>query len=245
VKTLVKLEITRALRNRKFMFFSVIYPPILYLLIAGTANNKPIQGMKLSLPLYMMVTLSAFGALTSVLLNNPEKIATERYKGWVRQLRLTTLPGRGYVLAKIVSTTVVSLPSIVLVFVAAATVKGVRLEAWQWLTIGACTWIGSFAFAALGVALGYLASPDSARPLSMLCYFVLALLGGLWMPSTIFPHWLQEIGRWLPTYRYAALGRAVEVGDAPHAGDMAVLAAYLVVFTAAAAWLYRRDTRKA
>jgi ABC-2 type transport system permease protein len=245
MRTLVRLEIMRVLRNRKFMFFSVIYPSVLYLLIAGTSGDDKIDGMDLSLPLYMMVTMSAFGAITAVLMGAPERIANERAKGWVRQLRLTALPSRGYVVSKIAAAATVTLPAIVLVMVVAAVVKDVRLDAWQWVTIALCTWVGSFVFAALGVAIGYLASPETVRPVVMLLYFVMALLGGLWMPSTVFPQWLQNIAEWLPTYRYAALGRAVELGDAPHTGDIGVLVVYLAIFAGAAAWLYRRDTQKA
>jgi ABC-2 type transport system permease protein len=156
MKTLVKLEILRALRNKKFLFFSVIYPSALFLIIAGGADDAKLPGMEMGLPLYYMVAMAAFGAMTAVLLGNSEKIAKEREQGWVRQLRLTPLPGRGYVLAKIAAASTVSLPSIVLVFVVAAAVKGVRLEAGQWVTIGLCTWAGSFVFAALGVAIGIL-----------------------------------------------------------------------------------------
>ncbi|GAU65279.1 putative ABC transporter permease protein [Streptomyces sp. NBRC 110611] len=243
--TLIKLEVTRALRNKKFMFFSVIYPPLLYLIIAGGADNKPIPGTQLSMPLYYMVAMAAFGAMTAVLLGNSEAIAKERAKGWVRQLRLTALPGRGYVAAKMAAAATISLPSILLVMIAAAAVKGVRLEAWQWTAILAATWLGSFAFAALGVAIGYLASGDAVRPIAMLIYFVLAFLGGLWMPLTILPQWVQNIAEWLPTHAYAALGQAVEAGGAPDVKDIALLIGYLLVFAAAAAWLYRKDARKA
>ncbi|WP_326618636.1 ABC transporter permease [Streptomyces decoyicus] len=243
--TLIKLEIIRALRNKKFMFFSVIYPPALYLIIAGGADSKPIPGMKLDMGLYFMVSMAAFGAMTAVLLGNSERIAKEREKGWVRQLRLTALPGRGYVAAKMAAAVTVSLPSILLVMLVAAVVKDVRLEAWQWIAIAAGTWLGSFVFAALGVAIGYLATGDAVRPISMLCYFGLAFLGGLWMPLTILPQWVQNIAEWLPTHAYTALGTAVEAGQVPHGKDMAILAGYLLVFTGAAAWLYRKDTRKA
>ncbi|MEW1751265.1 ABC transporter permease [Streptomyces angustmyceticus] len=243
--TLIKLEIIRALRNKKFMFFSVIYPPALYLLIAGGADSKPIPGMKLDMALYFMVSMAAFGAMTAVLLGNSERIAKEREKGWVRQLRLTALPGRGYVAAKMAAAATVSLPSILLVMIVAAAVKGVRLEAWQWFAIAAGTWLGSFVFAALGVAIGYLATGDAVRPISMLVYFGLAFLGGLWMPLTILPQWVQNIAEWLPTHAYTALGTAVEAGEAPHVKDMAILAGYLLVFAGGAAWLYRKDTRKA
>lgn len=245
MRTLVKLEVLRALRNRKFMFFSVIYPSVLYGLVSGSSGGAKLPGTGISAALYFMVTMAAFGAMTAVLLGNSERIAKEREQGWVRQLRLTSLPGRGYVTAKIAAAATVSLPSIVLVLVVAAVFKGVRLDAWQWAAIAGCTWAGSFVFAALGVAIGYLASGDAVRPITMITYFVLALLGGLWMPLSILPHWISDISHWLPTYAYAALGRAVEAGGAPHLRDAALLAGYLLVFAGAAAWLYRRDTRKA
>ncbi|MGW0941696.1 ABC transporter permease [Streptomyces sp. NPDC002623] len=243
---LIKLELTRALRNRKFLFFSVIYPSVLFLLIAGSADGtEKVDGTGLTLPTYMMVSMASFGALTAVLMGNSERIAKERQSGWVRQLRLTALPGRGYVLAKTASAAVVSLPSIVVVFAVAAAVKDVRLDAWQWLALTGAIWAGSLVFAALGVAIGYLASGDAVRPITMITYFGLSILGGLWMPTTTFPTWLQDIARWVPTHAYAALGQAIEQSQAPHAKDIVVLAVFFVLFTGGAAWLYRKDTLKA
>ncbi|CAM5421360.1 ABC transporter permease [Streptomyces purpurascens] len=246
MNSLIKLELTRALRNRKFLFFSVLYPSILFLIIAGNSDSTTkLPGTGLTLPTYMMVSMASFGALTAVLMGNSERIAREREDGWVRQLRLTTLPGRGYVLAKTASAAVVSLPSIVIVFAVAAAVKGVRLDAWQWLALTGAIWAGSLVFAALGVALGYLASGDAVRPITMITYFGLSMLGGLWMPTTTFPVWLQDIAKWLPTHAYAALGRAIEQSRAPHVQDLAVLVVSFALFAGGAAWLYRKDTLKA
>ncbi|MFK4143990.1 ABC transporter permease [Streptomyces sp. NPDC004065] len=244
--SLIKLELARALRNRKFLFFSVLYPSILFLLIAGKADGvTKVEGSGLTVPTYMMVSMASFGALTAVLMGNSERIAKERESGWVRQLRLTTLPGRGYVLAKTASAAVVSLPSIVVVFAVAAAVKQVRLEAWQWLALTGTIWAGSLVFAALGVAIGYLATGDAVRPVTMIIYFGLSMLGGLWMPATTFPDWLQDIAKWLPTHAYAALGQAIEQSQAPAGKDIAVLVAFFVLFSGGAAWLYRKDTLKA
>ncbi|MFJ2651100.1 ABC transporter permease [Streptomyces sp. NPDC087420] len=245
MNTLIKLEITRTLRNKKFMFFSVIYPAVLFLVIAGPQDNGEVPGTDLSLGAFYMVAMASFGALTAVLMGNSEKIAKEREKGWVRQLRLTALPGRGYVLAKIASSAVVALPSILIVFVVAGISKGVRLEAWQWLALTGVIWAGSLVFAALGVAVGYLASGDAVRPVTMILYFALSILGGLWLPTTTYPRWLQNIAEWLPTHAYAALGQAVELGGSPHPKDVAILVAYFALFAGGAAWLYRKDTLKA
>lgn len=241
---LIRLEITRALRNRKFLFFSVIYPSVLFVIVSGTQGAGQVPETGLSVPAFMMVSMASFGALTAVLMGNSERIAKERESGWVRQLRLTALPGRGYVLAKTASAAVAGLPSVVVVFAVAAVVKDVRFEAWQWLALTGAIWAGSLCFAALGVAIGYLVSGDAVRPVTMIIYFGLSLLGGLWMPATTFPGWLRDVASWLPTHAYAALGQAIELGDAPHAGDVALLVAYFVLFTGGAAWLYRKDTMK-
>ncbi|MYV54742.1 ABC transporter permease [Streptomyces sp. SID3212] len=245
MNTLIKLEITRTLRNKKFMFFSVIYPAVLFLVIAGPQGDGEVPGTDLSLGAFYMVAMASFGALTAVLMGNSEKIAKEREKGWVRQLRLTALPGRGYVLAKIASSAVVALPSVLIVFVVAGVSKGVRLEVWQWLALTGVIWAGSLVFAALGVAVGYLVSGDAVRPVTMILYFALSILGGLWLPTTTYPRWLQNIAEWLPTHAYAALGQAVELGGSPHPKDVAILVAYFALFAGGAAWLYRKDTLKA
>ncbi|MGW7003443.1 ABC transporter permease [Streptomyces sp. NPDC054933] len=243
---LIKLEIRRTLRNKKFMFFTVIYPTALFLMISGSSGKSDmIAHSKLSMQLYYMVAMASFGALTAVLMGNSERIAKEREKGWVRQLRLTSLPGRGYVISKIASAATVTLPSIVVVEVVAAAAKGVRMDAWQWAALTFSIWAGSMVFAALGVAIGYIASGDAVRPITMITYFGLSILGGLWMPSTVFPQWLQNIAKWLPTYAYAGLGHAIELGDAPHLRDVSLLVAYLLIFAGGAAWLYRKDTLKA
>jgi ABC-2 type transport system permease protein len=243
MNSLIKLELTRALRNRKFLFFSVIYPSVIFLLVSNQTGT--VDGTGLSIAKYVMVSMASFGALTAVLMGNSERIAKERENGWVRQLRLTPLPGRGYVLAKTASAAVVSLPSIVVVFIVAAVLKDVRLEAWQWLALTGAIWAGSLVFAALGVAIGYLASGDAVRPITMIIYFGLSILGGLWFPSSTFPTWLQDIAKWLPTHAYAALGQAIEQSRSPHAKDVTLLVVYFALFAGGAAWLYRKDTLKA
>lgn len=105
--------------------------------------------------------------------------------------------------------------------------------------------LSSLCFAALGVAIGYVASGDAVRPITMIIYFGLSILGGLWLPVSSYPQWLQNIAEWLPTHAYAALGQAIELGGAPHLKDVAIMVGYFVVFAGGAAWLYRKDTLKA
>jgi ABC-2 type transport system permease protein len=61
------------------------------------------------------------------------------------------------------------------------------------------------------------------------------------MPVTILPTALQHIATVLPSNRFAELGWRIAGGASPTLVDAAMLAGWLVVFTALAGLLYRRS----
>ncbi|MET7300284.1 ABC transporter permease [Embleya sp. NPDC005575] len=239
MRTLMRLEILRMLRNRRYLIFTLAYPVAMYLIFGSQSGD--VDGTDVAA--YIMVSMASFGAVGATLSAGVQRIAAERQSGWTRQLRLTTLTGRQYVISKLASAAVVSLPAIVLVLFTGF-LRGVRLDPWQWGVLVIALWFGSFVFAVLGIGLGYLVAPDSAQPVFMLVYLGMAVLGGMWVPLTGFPQLLQDIGHVMPTYRFGELGWEVLAGRHPRMSDIAILALYLVAFTALAAWRYRRDEQK-
>ncbi|MFE9423027.1 ABC transporter permease [Kitasatospora sp. NPDC006697] len=240
MKTLIKLEILRTLRNRRYLFFSVLYPAILYFVFISAYGSHAVAN-GLSAKSYFMISMATFGSVGAVLTGSAQRISLERKSGWIRQLRLTALPGRAYATAKIASCAVTTLPAILAVFLLGA-VEGVRLDAGQWLGLVAVLWAGSFVFAALGVALGYAAEPNAVQPIVMIVYMMMAALGGTWFPAT---GTLKDIAKFDPVYMYNQLGDFVHPGQSFDTASAAGLAAFLVVFVAAAGFLYRRDTQQA
>ncbi len=73
----------------------------------------------------------------------------------------------------------------------------------------------------------------------MICFFGFAILGGLWAPISSFPETLATIGRMLPSFRLADLGRAAVTGAAPDLTDVAILALYASALLALVVWRYR------
>ncbi|MEV6976542.1 ABC transporter permease [Kitasatospora sp. NPDC093806] len=238
--TLILLEITRTLRNRRYLLFTVLYPALMYLFFIHAYGTSQLAG-GLPVKTYFMVSMATFGAVGGVLTGNAQRIALERKSGWVRQLRLTALPGRAYTAAKIAATAVTTLPAILVVFAVGAG-QGVRLSAAQWAGLALALWLGSFVFSALGVALGYAAAPDSVQTVVMIAYMAMALFGGTWFPVTGS---LERFARFNPVYLYNQLGTFTQPGHSLDTVAVAGLAAFLAVFVAAAATLYRRDTRRA
>ncbi|MET8624390.1 ABC transporter permease [Kitasatospora sp. NPDC004669] len=238
--TLIKLEILRTLRNRRYLFFTVAYPALMYFFFIH-AYGSTNQAGGLPVKTYFMVSMATFGAVGAVLTGNAQRISLERKTGWTRQLRLTALPGRAYTVGKIAATAVTTLPAILVVF-AVGLSQGVSLSVAQWIGLAAALWLGSFVFAALGVALGYAAAPDSVQPIVMITYMAMSLLGGTWFPVSDS---LEKFARFNPVFLYNKLATFTRPGNSQDMVAVAGLAAFLAVFVAAAATLYRRDTRQA
>ncbi|MFJ8471796.1 ABC transporter permease [Kitasatospora sp. NPDC094011] len=238
--TLIKLEILRTLRNRRYLFFTVVYPALMYVFFIN-AYGSGNQAGGLPVKTYFMVSMATFGAVGAVLTGGAQRISLERKSGWTRQLRLTALPGRAYTVGKIAATAVTTLPAILVVFAVGAS-QGVSLTAAQWVGLTAALWLGSFVFAALGVALGYAAAPDAVQPIVMIVYMAMALLGGTWFPVSGS---LEKFARFNPVFLYNQLATFTRPGHSLDLVAVAGLAAFFALFAAAAAALYRRDASRA
>ncbi|MFF4379319.1 ABC transporter permease [Kitasatospora sp. NPDC092039] len=238
--TLIRLEVLRTLRNRRYLLFTVAYPALMYVFFINAYSSTRLAG-GLPVKTYFMVSMATFGAVGAVLTNSAQRISLERRSGWVRQLRLTALPGRAYTVGKIAASAVTTLPAILVVFAVGAS-QGVSLTAAQWTALAVALWLGSFVFAALGVALGYAAAPDAVQTIVMITYMAMALLGGTWFPVSGS---MERFARFNPVYLYNQLATFTQPGHSLDTVAVLGLAAFLGVFTTAAAALYRRDTRQA
>ena len=97
------------------------------------------------------------------------------------------------------------LVSILVVFSVGHLVRGVDMTLGSWIGAALLLIVGSIAFVALGLTLTLLPSSQLMSVVGNLLYLGLAVLGGLWMPITLFPDWMQAIGKCLPTYQLMEL----------------------------------------
>ena len=75
----------------------------------------------------------------------------------------------------------------------------------NWIGAALLLIVGSVAFVALGLTLTLLPTSQLMSVVGNLLYFGLAVLGGLWMPVSLFPDWMQAIGKRLPSYQLMEL----------------------------------------
>src|SRR4051812_681156 len=237
----LRTELVRLFRNRRFVIFSFGFPLGLYYLIATPNRDEAnLGGSGLSAPLYLMAGLAAFGTMNAMLAGGA-RISAERSIGWNRQLRLTPLSAKNYFRVKIATSYAMALLAMVLIF-AAGTSLGVRLDAGEWLRMIGLMLVALIPFAALGVAMGHLASVESIGPLMGGGTAVFAILGGTWFP--LGDGALHTIGQALPSYWLVQAAHVALGSDAWSGLGWFVIAVWSVGAAMLARWAYRRDTRR-
>jgi ABC-2 type transport system permease protein len=235
-----RYELLRTFRDRRFVLFTFGFPIVLYLLIAGpNRGEQNLAGTGISLPLYYMVGLAAFGAMISMI-GSGGRIASERSTGWTRQLRTTPLKPAAYFTAKVMTAYATALLGVLLLYGAGA-VLGVRLAAADWLAMTGLIVIALLPFAALGILVGHLVTVESVGALTGGLTSVLALLSGNWFPLGD-DGILHDAAQFLPSYWLVQASR-VGLGGWEPIGWVVVIA-WTVMLTTLAYLVYRRDTQR-
>jgi ABC-2 type transport system permease protein len=237
-----RFELVRTFRDWRLLVFSLGFPLLLFFMIAApNRHERNFDGSGIALPLYYMVGLVSFGAM-SALISSGGRIASERTDGWTRQLRITPLSTTAYFRAKILTGYAMAALTIALLYCSGASI-GVTLPAGRWFEMTGLILVALIPFAALGILLGHLLTSDSIGPATAGLVSLLALVSGSWFP--IGSHGvLHDIGEFLPSY-WLTRASHVSLGGQPwSATGWTVIAAWTVVLAILARVAYRRDTAR-
>ena len=164
-----------------------------------------------------------------------------RRTGLWQRLRAAPLSRLQLLGSRVASGALTGLGVFVVVFAVAIAVFGVRVQgsAIGLLAVMAATALCSATLGLMVAALGR--SPEATRGLAILVTLLLVMLGGAWVPSFLFPPWLQAAAAWTPTH-WAVQGmdamtwRALPLADA--ALPVAVLLGFAALFGAVALWRF-------
>jgi ABC-2 type transport system permease protein len=129
----------------------------------------------------------------------------ERQRGLWKRLRSAPVARTTLLAGKVLSGAIISLMILWICFLFAMLVFGVRIEGSFAGFVGvsvACALMAS-TFGVLVAALGN--SPATARGVTTLAVLMMVMLGGAWVPTFIFPAWLQQVTLIVPV-RWAVDG---------------------------------------
>ncbi|MEU5692896.1 ABC transporter permease [Actinosynnema sp. NPDC020468] len=233
------LEVRRAVRNGRYLIFTVALPSVMFLLFVNLYGGKGQTFPNgLSVVTSLMMNMALFGVMSGPLATGA-RIAVERASGWQRQLRLTPLTPLGYVLGKGLLGLLVALPGILLVSVIGATVEGVELSAGQWFAVLGTLWLAAIPFVLLGIVIGLIATADGMQAITGAASLLFGLLGGIWIPAEAAPGWLRGLMEVLPTYWAKELAQAPLVPGTDVGHALLVLGVWVLALGLVAARRFR------
>lgn len=241
--TFLRLEVRRALRNRRTLVFLFAFPVVIFALVAGPQIHKAINGPGSALvgP-YIMISMAVYGAMVACT-SGGAMVATERALGWSRQLRLTPLRPVAYVATKVLTAMVLGLVAVVVMMIVGS-LFGVRMAAHIWILSGLAAWLGAIVFAVFGLFVGYLLPAENAMQFIGPLLGIMAFFGGLFQPVSLMSHGLQIVAKFMPVYGVGVLARTPLTGETVGLVPIVNMIGWVAVFGIGAALLFRRDTKR-
>jgi ABC-2 type transport system permease protein len=236
----LKYELIRTVRNKRGFVFSLLIPLVFFYLIAGSNRHETLGGI--ALPAYYLAGMASFGTM-GAMLSVGARISAERSVGWNRQLRLTPLSARAYMRSKVLTGYLTALITVALLFAAASTL-GVHLHVRGVLQMTGLVIVGLIPFAALGIFVGHLFTPDSMGPVIGGGVSLLAFIGGAWGPVGGTSGGMHDISVGTPTYWLVQAGHTLVGGPGWTSNGWIVIAIWTAVLGTLAAWAFRRDTSR-
>ena len=132
-------------------------------------------------------------------------ILLERQRGLWKRLRSAPLSKATLLAGKAISGTLITLLTLLVSFTFAILVFKVRIHGSVigFLAIATATGLMAATFGLMIASIGK--TPNATRGVAILATLLMVMLGGAWVPSFIFPRWLQQVTVVVPT-RWAVDG---------------------------------------
>jgi len=239
--TILRIEIKRMLRNRRTIFFTLVFPAGLFFAFGSGKDWNDNAGHG-NVAAYVMVSMALYGAALTAA-SAGAMVAMERALGWSRQLRLTPLSPVVYISVKAIVALVIGTVAVAVVNVAGIVQGKPDMSLGRWVACAVLAVLCTLVFAALGVFVGYLVPGENAMQILGPGLALMSFLGNVFIPIDDHTSLMWHIAEWTPMFGVAEITRAPLTGELPWYAVVNALG-WLAVFVAGAAWRMSKDTAR-
>jgi ABC-type multidrug transport system permease subunit len=198
------MRIQLTLRNKMFLFFSVIMPFGFFFLYAGVFAKGQPAGVRFFLgPVVALAVMGSFWGLSAALV-------MFREQGILRRFHVTPVTASDMLASSIVANYVLIFPTVLLQFIFARTIFHVTHFGDIFATFILIS-IGNIAFASLGLVVASVTNTmQETQVINQLIWLPLIFLSGATFPLAFLPQVVQKVSLFLPaTYLVQGLRRTI------------------------------------
>ena len=202
--TLTKIRMRLALRNRAFIFFSLVFPLIFLFLFLGLFARSNVAAVPYMLASVLAITvMGSFWGLSI-------QLVTFREQGILRRFRVAPVGPGAMLASSILSNYILTLPTVTIEFALARRVFHMN----QWGNLGGVFFLitlGIVTFAALGLIIASVTnSTQETQVINQILWSAFLFLSGATLPLPMLPVWIQRFALFLPaTYLVTGLERVM------------------------------------
>ena len=223
--SLTRTRILLAMRNKMFLFFSVIMPFGFFFLYAGVfARGIPFVVRYFLGPVLALTVMGSFWGLSAALV-------TFREQGILRRFHVTPVTPSDMLASSIVANFVLTLPTVLIEFLLARTIFHVT-HFGNLVSAFLLIALGTVSFASLGLVVASVTNTmQETQIINQLIWFPLLFLSGATVPLANLPQVVKRVGLFLPaTYLVTGLQSAVYWAFAPWSLDVLLALCSLAVW---------------
>jgi ABC-2 type transport system permease protein len=220
-------------RNSQARFFTLALPVAFLLIFATVFGDKtvPLPGGVIHTSVYYVPGIIALGIIQATVNNLAISVTAQRENGILKRRRATPVSAGVLVTARALTAVTVSLVMTVVLAAIGWFAYGAHIPAGHVAALVVTVLVGAASFAALGFALTtVIRGADSAQPIIAAITLPLYLISGIFLATTLLPHWLLNVASVFPVrpFQQALLAAynpySVGTGFAGH--DLLVMAAW-------------------
>lgn len=227
-----------AIRNRAFLFFSLIMPVAFLFIYAGIFGKG--NGQTMPYLLAEVLALTVMGSFWGLSV----QLVTFREQGILRRFRITPVGASAMLASSLLSNYFMTLPTILIEFFLARWVfhmTGLGNLSGVFVLVTA----GTISFASLGLIVASVTNTmQETQIINQIIWFVFLFLSGATLPLPLLPNFVQAFSLYLPaTYLVSGLQRAMidHAGPASLGAEMISMVGCALIAFLISAQLFRWD----
>lgn len=210
--TLARYLLAINLRDRASLFWFLVFPVLLLVLLGGVLFRGMAFG-DVHLPSWFMAGIVVMNILNAGLAGDSAWLVELRERGVLLRVRASPLPPAVLIGAFVTIRLLLVLVQSALIVAVGVFALGARIEWGAVAAVAGFVVLGGVAFLLLGQAIGALSpTARSAEVTQNAMFFPLLFLSDLVVQTDSFPSWLHEIRRWNPAYMLVDLVRPALTG---------------------------------
>ncbi|MEO5817134.1 MAG: ABC transporter permease [Gemmatimonadaceae bacterium] len=236
--TALRLEITRVLRNRRTLFFIIVFPGVFFFIFRSSCGRNSVQADIIAA--YVMISMAVYGAMVGTT-SGGATVAIERSLGWSSQLRPTPLRPSAYAAMKVLTSMTLGLLAVCSTFFIGA-VSGVHMAPETWLSPAYSRGHRHWCSLPSDYLVGFLFPAENVMQFVGPLMAVMAMFG-IFVPLSQLPKGLQNFARFTPMYGVGIVARAPLVGGAT-AWAVGRIVVWTILFGVGAVMMFKRDAAR-